>query len=40
MLPPARVYAKPVKKGGGSHEFSMEMRNEFNREVLDFLRDG
>lgn len=31
--------AKLVKVEGGSHGFSAEMRSEFNREVLDFLRD-
>ena len=31
--------AKLVKVEGGSHGFSGEMSNEFNREVLDFLRN-
>jgi pimeloyl-ACP methyl ester carboxylesterase len=30
-------YAKLVKVEGGSHVFNIEMRSEFNREVLDFL---
>jgi len=29
--------AKLVKLEGGSHYFSFEMKNAFNREVLDFL---
>jgi pimeloyl-ACP methyl ester carboxylesterase len=29
-----------VKAEGGSHTFIAEMRSRFNREVLDFLRDG
>lgn len=32
--------ARLVKVEGGSHAFFMEMRGRFNREVLDFLRDG
>lgn len=32
--------AKLVVVEGGSHAFSIEMRGRFNREVLDFLRDG
>jgi pimeloyl-ACP methyl ester carboxylesterase len=32
--------AKLVKLDGGSHSFSLEMKNVFNREVLHFLRDG
>jgi len=31
--------AKLVKVEGGSHNFSVEMRSEFNREVLDFLKN-
>lgn len=31
--------AKLVKVEGGSHGFNAEMRSEFNKEVLDFLRD-
>ena len=30
--------AKLVKVSGGSHSFSIEMRGEFNKEVLDFLQ--
>jgi len=30
---------KPVKVSGGGHGFPMEMVGEFNREVLDFLRN-
>jgi len=30
--------AKLVRVGGGSHCFSFEMKNEFNREVLSFLK--
>ena len=32
--------AKLVKIDGGSHAIHMEMRGRFNKEVLDFLRDG
>ena len=32
--------AKLVKVDGGSHAFFIEMRGEFNREVLDFLRSN
>lgn len=32
--------AKLVMVEGGSHAFNIEMRGRFNREVLDFLRDG
>jgi pimeloyl-ACP methyl ester carboxylesterase len=32
--------AKLVKIEGGSHMLSMEMKNRFNREVLNFLRSG
>jgi len=32
--------AKLVKVEGGSHNFFMEMRGRFNKEVLDFLRGG
>ncbi len=32
--------AKLVKVEGGSHMISMEMRTRFNREVLDFLKQG
>jgi pimeloyl-ACP methyl ester carboxylesterase len=32
--------AKLVKVEGGSHGFNMEMRDRFNKEVLDFLRSG
>lgn len=32
--------AKLVKVEGGSHAFLVAMRGRFNREVLDFLRDG
>ena len=32
--------AKLVKVKGGSHAFFMEMRGRFNKEVLDFLRNG
>jgi hypothetical protein len=39
-LPPAKVCAKLDKMDGGAHAFPMEMRSDFNREVLDFLRDG
>jgi pimeloyl-ACP methyl ester carboxylesterase len=31
--------AKLVKVEGGSHNFSVEMRSEFDREVLDFLKN-
>ena len=31
--------AKLVKVLGGGHNFPIEMRGEFNREVLDFLRN-
>jgi pimeloyl-ACP methyl ester carboxylesterase len=31
--------AKLVKVEGGSHNFSVEMRSELNREVLDFLKN-
>jgi pimeloyl-ACP methyl ester carboxylesterase len=31
--------AKLVKVLGGGHSFSAEMSGEFNREVLDFLRN-
>jgi len=31
--------AKLVKVLDGGHGFTMEMRGEFNREVLDFLRN-
>lgn len=31
--------AKLVKVEGGSHAFSGEMSSEFNREVLEFLRN-
>jgi len=31
--------AKLVKVLGGGHNFSIEMRGEFNREVLDFLKN-
>jgi pimeloyl-ACP methyl ester carboxylesterase len=30
--------AKLVRVGGGSHCFSLEMKNEFSREVLNFLQ--
>jgi pimeloyl-ACP methyl ester carboxylesterase len=30
--------AKLVKIEGGSHMLSMEMKNQFNREVLNFLQ--
>ena len=32
--------AKLVKLEGGSHNILVEMRSRFNKEVLDFLRDG
>jgi len=32
--------ARLVMVEGGSHSFFVEMRGRFNREVLDFLRDG
>jgi pimeloyl-ACP methyl ester carboxylesterase len=32
--------AKLVKVKGGSHAFFMEMRGRFNKEVLNFLRNG
>lgn len=32
--------AKLVKVEGGSHAFLVEMRGSFNKEVLDFLKDG
>jgi pimeloyl-ACP methyl ester carboxylesterase len=32
--------AKLVKVEGGSHYFSFEMKNVFNREVLNFLKSG
>ena len=32
--------AKLVKIEGGSHNILVEMKSRFNREVLDFLRDG
>jgi pimeloyl-ACP methyl ester carboxylesterase len=32
--------ARLVKVKGGSHAFFMEMRSRFNKEVLDFLRNG
>jgi pimeloyl-ACP methyl ester carboxylesterase len=32
--------AKLVKVEGGSHWLSMEMSGRFNKEVLNFLRDG
>jgi pimeloyl-ACP methyl ester carboxylesterase len=32
--------AKLVKVEGGSHTFSLEMKDVFNREVLNFLRNG
>jgi pimeloyl-ACP methyl ester carboxylesterase len=32
--------AKLVRIEGGSHCFSFEMKNEFNREVLNFLKSG
>ncbi len=32
--------ARLVKVEGGSHTFLAEMRGRFNKEVLDFLRDG
>ena len=32
--------ARLVRVKGGSHAFFVEMRGRFNREVLDFLRDG
>jgi len=35
-IPAARL----VKLEGGSHAFFLEMRNEFNKEVLDFLSNG
>jgi len=35
-IPDARL----VKLEGGSHAFFLEMRKEFNREVLDFLKNG
>jgi len=31
--------AKLVKVSGGGHNFPIEMRSEFNKEVLDFLRN-
>ncbi len=31
--------AKIVKLEGGSHTFSMEMKNIFNKEILNFLKD-
>jgi pimeloyl-ACP methyl ester carboxylesterase len=31
--------AKLVKVEGGSYNFSVEMRSEFNREVLDFPKN-
>jgi len=36
LIPNARL----VKVEGGSHGFSIEMRDRFNKEVLDFLRSG
>ena len=30
---------KLVKVPGGGHNLSMEMRGEFNKEVLDFLKN-
>jgi pimeloyl-ACP methyl ester carboxylesterase len=35
-IPSARL----VKVKGGSHAFFMEMRGRFNKEVLEFLRNG
>jgi len=32
--------AKLVKLDGGSHSFSLEMKNAFNQEVLHFLKNG
>ena len=32
--------AKLVKVEGGAHSLFVGMRSSFNREVLDFLRDG
>lgn len=32
--------ARLVKIEGGSHSFNVEMKNEFNREVLAFLQEG
>ena len=36
LIPNARL----VKVEGGSHTFLAEMRSRFNKEILDFLRDG